>query len=171
MCRLTFFLAQRSALISCSHDEKTIKRLTTGDQREHCLNLVRSQDLSRVYVWKFHSEVAPCRIVSLRAVEGYLSPEPPKTGNRLIVQMLVKFDTKQVCFVNLQSFSESLITAIYQSLEIYSKKGTLLQGRDEPQHVVEYLVLQSRMWHNSPWILRERIFENVDGKYIQGNVA
>jgi protein MBA1 len=48
------------------------------------------------YIWRFHREVNPTQIVSLRVIEGYLSPEEPKFGSRWMVHALVKFDTEQV---------------------------------------------------------------------------
>lgn len=52
-----------------------------------------------------------------------------------------------------------------QSLEVYSKRGTLLRGQSEPKPVVEYLVLQKRMWYDTPWTIRDRLYEGVDTEY------
>ena len=46
-------------------------------------------------------------------------------------------------------------------MEIYSKRGTLLH-KQEPRAVVEYLVLQRRMWYNSPWVVRDVLYEGLE---------
>ncbi|KAF9805447.1 hypothetical protein IEO21_09051 [Rhodonia placenta] len=115
-------------------DEKVIKQLAVADMQSHYIQLVRSQDASRISVWKFHGERSPCRV------------EVPGNGSRLLVQALVRFDT-------------------LQSLEVYSKRGTLLRGQSEPKPVVEYLVLQKRMWYDTPWTIRDRLYEGVDTEY------
>ncbi len=77
-------------------DDKPIKKLAISDYKVQLLKLVHAQDPSRVYVWKFHGEKAPCKVVSIRAIQAHLGKEDPKFGNRLLVQALVKFDTLQV---------------------------------------------------------------------------
>lgn len=127
-------------------DEKVIKQLAVADMQSHYIQLVRSQDASRISVWKFHGERSPCRVVSVRAVPTHMGQEVPGNGSRLLVQALVRFDT-------------------LQSLEVYSKRGTLLRGQNEPKPVVEYLVLQKRMWYDTPWTIRDRLYEGVDTEY------
>ncbi|KAH9915759.1 hypothetical protein B0H21DRAFT_326375 [Amylocystis lapponica] len=127
-------------------DEKTIKRLTINNEQQHFLSLARNRDKSRVYLWKLHGERTPCRVVSIRCAPTNLDVEVRNGGSRLIVQVLVRFDT-------------------LQSLEVYSKKGTLLTGQSEPKPVVEYLVFQKRMWYDTPWVVRDRFFESVEAKF------
>ncbi|KAJ3480764.1 hypothetical protein NLI96_g8121 [Meripilus lineatus] len=128
-----------------SGDDKTIKRLTAADYQSQQLKFIRGQDSSKVYVWKFHGEKKPCKVVSIRAVQAHLGSEEPKIGNRLLVQALVKFDTMQ-------------------SLQVYSKRGALLQGDETPKNVVEYLVFQKRMWYDAPWVVRDRLYEGIEAK-------
>ncbi len=52
-----------------------------------------------------------------------------------------------------------------QSLQVYSKRGALLQGEETPRNVVEYLIFQKRMWYDAPWVVRDRLYEGVDAKY------
>ncbi len=33
---------------------------------------------------------------------------------------------------------------------------------EKPKRVVQYLVFQKRMWYNTPWIIRNEVFENMD---------
>jgi hypothetical protein len=48
------------------------------------------------YIWRFHRELSPTRVISIRGTEGYLAPEDPKIGNRMIVHALVRIDSEQV---------------------------------------------------------------------------
>ncbi|KAF7789673.1 hypothetical protein EIP86_000619 [Pleurotus ostreatoroseus] len=123
-------------------DLKTIRKLTGSEYETHLTKLIRGRDSSRTYVWNFVKEEKPCKVVSLRAIPGYLASQPPKIGNRLLIQALVKFDT-------------------LQTLQVYNKKGDLIHD-EKPRRVVQYLVLQKRMWYNSPWIIRNELFENMD---------
>ncbi|KAI0947769.1 hypothetical protein AcW1_009445 [Taiwanofungus camphoratus] len=77
-------------------DDKLIKTLSIEDMQKHYLKLSRTQDLSRIFVWKFHGERRPCRVVSIRAVPVHQGQEVPNNGSRLLVQALVRFDTLQV---------------------------------------------------------------------------
>jgi hypothetical protein len=45
-------------------------------------------------------EESPTRVVSIRAIDGYLGKDEPKIGNRLLIHALVKFDTKQASSIN-----------------------------------------------------------------------
>ncbi|KZT01246.1 uncharacterized protein LAESUDRAFT_664429 [Laetiporus sulphureus 93-53] len=127
-----------------NRDEKTIKRLAVDEMEKDYLRLARSQDPSRVYVWKFHGERSPCRVLSIRSRHGHFGTTPNKLSP-LVVQVLVKFDT-------------------LQSVEGYSKKGTLLYKQD-PKPVVEYLVLQKRMWYDTPWVVRNRFYKELDSTF------
>jgi len=129
-----------------NRDDKTIRKLTAMDEQLHYLKLARQQDPSHVYVWKFLGERSPCRVLSIRANMGHMGPEDT-FGSKLLVQALVKFDT-------------------LQGLEVY-RKGKLVHTQ-EPKPVVEYLVLQKRLWLNSPWVVRDRAHEGRDSQF--GNV-
>ncbi|PCH35383.1 hypothetical protein WOLCODRAFT_139877 [Wolfiporia cocos MD-104 SS10] len=141
---LDTYLKLNSAV--ANRDEKTIKALAIGDMQSHYLNLARKQDPSRVYAWKFHGERSPCRVVSIRSLPGFLGQKVPNNGSRLLVQALVRFDT-------------------FQSLNVYSKKGVLLHEQTDPKPVVEYLVVQKRLWYDTPWAFRDRIYEGLEPRF------
>ena len=67
------------------------------------MKLFRKRKASDLYVWRLHGpdtkpdpDTVAARVVSIRAVDGYLATSPPKIGNRLLVHALVKFNTNQV---------------------------------------------------------------------------
>ncbi|KAI8972899.1 hypothetical protein BD414DRAFT_499796 [Trametes punicea] len=126
-----------------ARDEKSIKALTIGNQQSVYTKLVRSQDPRYLTVWKFHGERTPCRVVSIRASDAYVGAKKPRIGSRLAVQAVVRFDT-------------------LQSVETYSKKTGARVGKTEPKPVVEYLVFQKRMWFDSPWVIRDRLYEGLE---------
>ncbi|THH27886.1 hypothetical protein EUX98_g6288 [Antrodiella citrinella] len=126
-------------------DEQTIKKLTIGVHQKRLMDIVRARDPSKVYIW---SSEAPAqneaKVVSLRAFEQNMSRETPKFGNRLTVQALVRFET-------------------VQKLDVYTKTGKLIQP-SEPKRVVEYLIFQKRMWYDTPWAIRDQLYEGLQGK-------
>ncbi|PFH50635.1 hypothetical protein AMATHDRAFT_60777 [Amanita thiersii Skay4041] len=138
------------------HDEKQVKRLTASNYQDNTLHILRkNQNPSHTYIWRFHREVTPTKVLSIRSTEGYLGIEEPKFGNRMMVHALLKFDTEQ-------------------SLEIYDKRGKALhkladgetslgQGTLPAQRkrVTEYLVLEKRMWYDGPWIFREQLYDST----------
>ncbi|KZT71886.1 hypothetical protein DAEQUDRAFT_635569, partial [Daedalea quercina L-15889] len=125
-----------------ARDEDAVKALAIGDMRAHYLGLVRRQDPARRYVWRCVGERTPCRILSVRSTPAHLGMHVPNDGSRLLTQVLVRFDT-------------------LQSLEVYSKKGTLVHKQDA-KPVVEHLVLQKRMWYDSPWVVRDVLYEGLE---------
>ncbi|TFY58040.1 hypothetical protein EVJ58_g6660 [Rhodofomes roseus] len=48
-----------------------------------------------------------------------------------------------------------------QSLAVYTRKGSIVHKQD-PKPVVEYLVLQKRMWYDSPWVIRDVLYEGLE---------
>ena len=135
-----------------------MKALTVGDQQQAYMKLVRSQDPRVINVWKFHGERKPCKVVSLRAAEGFYGSKGPRIGSRLAVQAVVRFDTLQVCLAP-GLVSDSTYNLTRQSVEMYSKRTGARIGATEPKTVTEYLVFQKRMWFDSPWVIRDRLFE------------
>ncbi|KAJ8508057.1 hypothetical protein ONZ45_g9635 [Pleurotus djamor] len=142
---------------SAANDVKLIKTYAIDAYQDNQLKLLKRRNPDFHYKWRFHGEVSPTRILSVRAMEGYLSPEEPRFGNRYMVHILVRFDTEQ-------------------SLEIYDRQGNPLhahkpednQGKKsrlnvpaEKRRVTEYLVLERRMWYNTPWAIREQIWERA----------
>ncbi|KAI0792478.1 hypothetical protein C8Q75DRAFT_890002 [Abortiporus biennis] len=129
-----------------SGDEKTLKKYAVAAYKEHLSKVLKARDPSKVYFWKFHGESSPTKVVSLRAVEANMGSEEPKFGNRLLIQALVKFDT-------------------LQSLQVYTRKGAVIKGEVAPKRVVEYLVFQKRMWQDAPWVIRDQVYEGLEGKF------
>ncbi|KAH9852258.1 hypothetical protein C2E23DRAFT_731229 [Lenzites betulinus] len=130
-----------------ARDEKAIKLMSIGAQQAAYTRLIRKQDPRYINVWKFHGERTPCRVVSIRAFEAYYGIQPPRIGSRLAVQALVRFDT-------------------LQSIETYNKKTGARLGETEPKPVVEYLVFQKRMWFDSPWVIRDRLYEGLESRFM-----
>ena len=52
-----------------------------------------------------------------------------------------------------------------KSVEIYSKKTGARVSETEPKPVVEYLVFQKRMWYDSPWVIRNRLYEGLESRF------
>lgn len=126
-------------------DVSTIKKLTTDPYTTHLQSLLKSRiSPNQRFRWTLESDVTPPKIVSIRAIEGHLGRGGPRLGNRLVVQALVRFDSMQ-------------------SLEVYSKKGTLISPRESsaPRRVTEYLVLEKRMWYDAPWKIKQQMFEGT----------
>jgi len=82
-----------------SRDEKEILKWTTFAYHKQSLELaktLKSKYRDAKAIWELRREVNPTQVLSLRITEGYLAPENPRFGNRLLVHALVKFDTEQV---------------------------------------------------------------------------
>ncbi|EGO03793.1 hypothetical protein SERLA73DRAFT_175438 [Serpula lacrymans var. lacrymans S7.3] len=121
-----------------------IKNTTSDNMQAKLLKLVRSRDPGLIYHWRCISEASPTRIVSIRAAEGYLAQEPPKQGNRLVIHALVRFDS-------------------FQTLQVFTKKGVPVDGKEPMRrHVTEYMVFEKRGWYDTPWTVREQLYEKVE---------
>ncbi|KAF6745442.1 hypothetical protein DFP72DRAFT_926258 [Ephemerocybe angulata] len=134
-------------------DSKAVKTLTAADYQTELLRRLKKQPANFTFRWTFEREVSPTQIVSLRAAQYHMGREDPKFGNRYLVHALVKFDTEQ-------------------SLEIYGARGEPLHEVAEgatkradgtvaakPKRVTEYLVMEKRMWYDTPWVFREQKWE------------
>ncbi|KAH9478346.1 hypothetical protein JR316_0008800 [Psilocybe cubensis] len=146
-----------------SRADKEVRKYTTSGYLNQSLQLSKTFR-SKIppkgrMIWQMHRTITPVQVLSLRVTEGYLAPEPPKLGNRLMVHALVKFDTEQ-------------------SLEIYDARGNPLHtvvtnpdrmiDSEQPKEswrvpaprkrVTEYLVLEKKMWHQGPWQFREQLW-------------
>ncbi|KAF6745364.1 hypothetical protein DFP72DRAFT_925997 [Ephemerocybe angulata] len=134
-------------------DSKAVKTLTAADYQTELLRRLKKQPANFTFRWNFEREVSPTQIVSLRAAQYHMGREDPKFGNRYLVHALVKFDTEQ-------------------SLEIYGARGEPLHEVAEgaskradgtipakPKRVTEYLVMEKRMWYDTPWVFREQKWE------------
>ncbi|KAJ7100187.1 hypothetical protein B0H15DRAFT_770567 [Mycena belliarum] len=136
---------------------KTIQSLTMKPYQDEIKALANKRPAGHRYVWTFHREVTPTRIISLRAADGSFDKEMPASGSRIGVQALVRFDTEQ-------------------SVEIYDRQGKALHT---PAHaagaqpsrlgkthhavpaarkrVTEYLVLDKAMYElDAAWRFRAR---------------
>lgn len=135
-------------------NDKQVKRLATSIHQDNIIRMLKkNQNPSQTYIWRFHREVSPTKVLSIRGTEGHLGQDDPKFGNRMLLHALVKFDTEQ-------------------SLEIYDKRGKALHkpADSEPnfgpgtfpaerRRVTEYLVIEKRMWYDGPWVFREQVYE------------
>ena len=82
---------------SSRQDDRQIKRLTASTYKDDVLRTLRkNQNHAHTCIWRFHREISPTQVLSIRGTEGHLGEEPPKFGNRMMVHALVKFDTEQV---------------------------------------------------------------------------
>ncbi|EKM58008.1 uncharacterized protein PHACADRAFT_251962 [Phanerochaete carnosa HHB-10118-sp] len=153
---------------SSSADDKSLKTLTVGEYHDQLQKRYRNQNPNLVYVWKFHGENKPCKVLSIRAIDVNLSRQPLKFGSRLAIQACVKFDTMQVSASSQVAWGR---TDSHQSLEVFTKKGDRVAGDGTPKRVVEYLVLQKRMWYDAPWTIREQLYEELEGQYRLNQTA
>ena len=159
--------ATRTEIVHPRRDEAAIKELAIGDMRAHYLRLARRQDPAHRYVWACLGERTPCRILSVRSTPAHLGLHAPHDGSRLLTQVLVRFDTLQVRSRTRTRSSVHPVTSVIadargaQSLEVYSKKGARVHKQD-PKPVVEHLVLQKRMWYDSPWVVRDVLYEGLE---------
>ncbi|KDR80260.1 hypothetical protein GALMADRAFT_136775 [Galerina marginata CBS 339.88] len=149
-----------------SRNEKEIKKYSTFSYQTHSLDLARSfrsKNSKGRLIWQMHRTIDPVQILSLRVTEGYLAPDQPRTGSRMMVHALIKFDTEQ-------------------SLEMYSDRGVPLHtvvtdpdrivDSEKPKEnwrvpaprkrVTEYLVVEKRMWMTSTWQFREQMWPKLD---------
>ena len=58
----------------------------------------------------------------------------------------------------------AMVSSVRMALEStgsVTKRGTLAH-KQEPRAVVEYFVLQRRMWYNSPWVVRDVLYEGLE---------
>jgi len=117
-------------------DSKAIASLTTGEYAKSAHRKLRSlhpAGNTTAYRWRLVSQPSPVRIVSIRAIEGYFSLQPLRTGNPLFVNVLARFET-------------------IQSL---TKRG--IASTPESKRVVEHLVFEKRMWYDTPWLIKEQL--------------
>ncbi|EAU89246.2 hypothetical protein CC1G_03511 [Coprinopsis cinerea okayama7 len=136
-----------------NRDSKTLRALTTSEYQSEILRRLKKQPHGLHFKWNLEREVSPTQVLSLRVVQYYMAKEEPKFGSRYLVHALVKFDTEQ-------------------SLEIYGPRGEALHEVAEgavkrpngtiaakPKRVTEYLILEKRLWYDTPWIFREQMWE------------
>jgi len=101
--------------LSPSRDDKEILKWTTYAYHKQSLELaktLKSKYRDAKAIWELRREVNPTQVLSLRITEGYLAPENPRFGNRLLIHALVKFDTEQVRYTG-----HTFVYAILMTLE------------------------------------------------------
>ncbi|PBK68886.1 hypothetical protein ARMSODRAFT_1019461 [Armillaria solidipes] len=141
-------------------DVKRVKQLSNVKYRDDVLSRMNKADPKLTYIWRFHKELAPTKIISIRCTEGHLGATPPTFGNRLVVQALLRFETEQ-------------------SLEIYNQKGLAVHAPADgtaaspiggtvvpakPRRVVEYLTIEKKMYYDTPWYFRDQLWPAPGGK-------
>lgn len=155
---------------------KELSRITTAQYNDHVTSLAKANKKSNSrMIWTLHRTFEPVRIVSIRATEGYVAPNAPRTGHRLMIHALVKFDTEQVGLSHLIHSYVAYADHPLQSLEMYNARGAALHApAPEPQdaeksvekwrvpaqrrRVTEYLVIEKLGWAPSPWRFREQVW-------------
>jgi protein MBA1 len=131
---------------------QVLKRYTCQEYYDNAIKLARAYKRpDRRVIWSLLSETTPCKIVSMRAVEANFSSTLKPGVSRLACQVLVRFDTLQS--IRIQS--------------LRSNRGNGADAETKKQNVVEYLVLEKRLWQDVPWSIRERVYEGVQEKFIR----
>jgi protein MBA1 len=77
-------------------NSRVIKDLTRNTYQDNMLRLMKKNQPGVKYIWRFHRELSPTRVISIRGTEAYLASEDPKIGNRMMVHALVRIDSEQV---------------------------------------------------------------------------
>ncbi|KAJ4492356.1 hypothetical protein C8R41DRAFT_902903 [Lentinula lateritia] len=145
------YISMQHAL--AKHDKEELSRLTQPPFYQEVEKLVKKGKANN-YIWTLHREVSPAKIISIRSTEGHLGPVPPPNGNRLLVNALVRFETEQ-------------------SLEVYDAQGNALHTPEpgapkksrripaEKRQLTEYYVFEKRMYYNTPWQIKERLYPKL----------
>ncbi|TFY80924.1 hypothetical protein EWM64_g3093 [Hericium alpestre] len=133
-----------------SGDKKALKALTTDAYQASAQARLRAYHphtpgpYPTTYKWKLHQLNAPVRVESIRAIQGHYGLQEPKTGSRLLVHALVRFESTQ-------------------TLHVYGRNGALIkdQGQPVPKPVKEFLVFEKRMWYDGPWMIKDQFYEDA----------
>ncbi|KAI0052148.1 hypothetical protein FA95DRAFT_1602106 [Auriscalpium vulgare] len=136
---------RRAYTAAAANDKKASRRYTTpefGASLREALPIHPGKTYT--YKWKLHDVIKPPRIESVRATNGHWGRAEPVTGNRLFVNVLVRFESTQTLHV------------------FDAKTGALVNGVGvtAPRRVLEYLVFEKRLWYENPWVIRERMYES-----------
>ncbi|KAF8493619.1 hypothetical protein JB92DRAFT_2998348 [Gautieria morchelliformis] len=129
------------------NDVRTLRNLTDGAYRQRALARAKSlhtalskKAASRTrYVWRLHSLASPVTCVSVRGQQGHFGRTAPLFGTRWVIQACMKLDT-------------------WQSLATISPSSS---SEPAPKRVLEYLVLEKRMWYDEPWVVRDQLWEGL----------
>ncbi|KAJ3995834.1 hypothetical protein F5050DRAFT_226317 [Lentinula boryana] len=132
------------------HDKEELSRLTQLPYYQETEKLVK-KGKANTYVWTLQGETSPAKIISIRSTEGHLGSAPPPYGNRLLVNALVKFDTEQ----SLEIY-DAQGNALHTPEPGASKKGSRVPAKK--YRLTEYYVFEKRMYYNTPWQIKERLY-------------
>ncbi|KAJ3782646.1 hypothetical protein GGU10DRAFT_74935 [Lentinula aff. detonsa] len=145
---LESYISVQQAL--AKHDKEELSRLTQLPYYQETEKLVK-KGKANTYVWTLHGETSPAKIISIRSTEGHLGSAPPPYGNRLLVNALVKFDTEQ----SLEIY-DAQGNALHTPEPGASKKGSRVPAKK--YRLTEYYVFEKRMYYNTPWQIKERLY-------------
>ncbi|KAJ6487907.1 hypothetical protein C8R45DRAFT_260738 [Mycena sanguinolenta] len=135
---------------------KRLEELTMAPYTQEVTALAdRKSDI--LYRWAFHREVTPLRILSLRAADGEFGKHMPKSGSRVAVQALVRFDTEQSIEMYDKS-GKALHTPAPSAAPPPTKRGKALHIVPAvPKRVTEYLVVDRAFYDpDGRWKFRAR---------------
>ncbi|KAF8900380.1 hypothetical protein CPB85DRAFT_1439561 [Mucidula mucida] len=134
-------------------DMRQARLFAKTSYRDDVLERIKKMNRTHKYFWHTHRELAPLKILSIRAVEFHFGSEDPPFGNRLLVQALCRIETEQ-------------------SLEVYDQRGMAIHTPLDPdadvrsgkripaqrRRVLEYLILEKKMFYDTPWYFREQMW-------------
>ncbi|KAK7447464.1 hypothetical protein VKT23_014174 [Stygiomarasmius scandens] len=148
-------------------DREELLRWTGNEYQGEMEKVVKknSGPNSNSYIWSLHRLVSPAKILSIRAIEGHYGKHPPAVGNRLLIQALVRFETEE----SLEIYSPTgkplhTPSPSSSSTPLYTSSSSTQKGKRTPAPVnrlTSYLLIEKRMFMNSNWVIRERVWPKV----------
>ncbi|KAJ7211210.1 hypothetical protein GGX14DRAFT_362663 [Mycena pura] len=140
------------------HKSPQMLDLTMEAYQDEAIALARNREADHLYIWNFHREVTPTRILSLRAGDGDFDKEMPETGSRIGIQALVRFDTEQSVEIYDRQ-GKALHTPLLAAEPQPPRLGkTLHRVTAAPKRVTEYLILDKAMYlTDAKWRFRARL--------------
>ncbi|KAF5343448.1 hypothetical protein D9758_011821 [Tetrapyrgos nigripes] len=169
-------------------DKEWLHRYTIGEYRSEMERVLKRNSIAgqkggaNTYIWNLHQEKSPCKVVSVRAIEGHYGQLPPANGNRLTIQALVKFETEESLEIYSPSgkplhtpapSSSSPSPLLYTSTTLgngntntnTSTKGSanghggFKRTPASRTHLTTYLLFEKRMYlETMNWVVRERMY-------------
>ncbi|KAJ7185661.1 hypothetical protein C8R46DRAFT_1061363 [Mycena filopes] len=137
-----------------------LRSLTMMPYTRTVTRLLQKKDSGVLYRWRFHREVTPTRILSLRSSDGWYYREMPETGSRIGVQALVRFDTEQ----SLEMYDKASGKALHTPAPTAAPRTVKVDGKlfhtvpAVPKRVTEYLIVDRAFYDpEAGWRLRARV--------------
>ncbi|KAF8223043.1 hypothetical protein L208DRAFT_1412543 [Tricholoma matsutake] len=149
---------QLNAALARQHST-TVKKLSTHTYQDQLLRLMKKNQPGVKYIWRFHRELSPTRVISIRASEGYLAAEDPKFGNRMMIHALVRIDSEQSLEMYDMWGKPMHRPATGDGVAKLASMSGYGNWPSERKRVTEYLVFEKRMWYDGPWAVREQLWE------------